>query len=254
MLDQTQTNLYLSRIGIAAAAADAETLANLHRQHLLHIPFENLDVHNGCRIVLDEDALFAKVVLRRRGGFCYELNSLFGALLDALGYDCRLISAQVYDAGKGGYGADCDHMALLVQMGSRRYLADVGFGALMLLPLDIDRRGIQSDPCGGFAVSPFDSRRYRLDKQDGGSLTPKYLFSPEPRQLDDFAAMCAYHQTDPASYFVRNRLATLARPDGRLTLLNDTLKIQTADGLTQRQISGEEEYRRVLSDCFGIVL
>src|SRR5262245_27861823 len=118
---------YLGRIGYTGSRAPTlEVLRALHRAHLYAVPFENLDIHAGRRIVLDQDALFQKVVTHRRGGFCYELNGLFAALLRKLGFDVTLLSGRVHN--DGGFGPEYDHMTLLVKLDGR-WLADVGFGS-----------------------------------------------------------------------------------------------------------------------------
>ena len=89
----------------------------MHRAHLLAVPFENLDIHLGRPISLDQDALFGKIVTRRRGGFCYELNGLFALLLRELGFEVTLLSAGVARAD-GGFGPEFDHLTLLVSESS----------------------------------------------------------------------------------------------------------------------------------------
>jgi N-hydroxyarylamine O-acetyltransferase len=117
---------YLQRLGYNGdRIPNAETLRNLHHAHLLAVPFENLDIHLGRPIVLDEKSLYEKIVRRRRGGFCYEANGLFAALLRELGFNVALLSARVMDGGK--LGPEFDHLTLLVQL-EERWLADVGFG------------------------------------------------------------------------------------------------------------------------------
>src|ERR1044072_486231 len=94
--------MYLQRIGYdGPVLPTARVLSALHRAHLVAVPFENLDIHLGRRLTLDEDALFDKVVKRRRGGFCYEVNSLFAALLRRIGFEVTLLSARVA-RGAGG--------------------------------------------------------------------------------------------------------------------------------------------------------
>src|SRR5918912_1986724 len=103
---------YLDRIDYRGPLEPtAETLRRLHVAHLLAVPFENLNIGMGWPIVLDQDALFAKIVVRRRGGFCYELNGLFAALLRTLGFDVVMLSAGAASA-TAGFGPDFDHMAL----------------------------------------------------------------------------------------------------------------------------------------------
>src|SRR5215212_1339106 len=106
---------YLQRINYRGGRAPtAATLRDLHRAHLLAVPFENLDIHLGRPILLGQDALFDKIVRRRRGGFCYELNGLFAGLLRELGFEVTLLAAGVARAD-GGFGPEFDHLTLLVQ-------------------------------------------------------------------------------------------------------------------------------------------
>src|SRR5215210_3696598 len=127
---------YLHRINYRGEQAPtAAALRDLHRAHLLAVPFENLDIHLDRRILLDQDALFDKIVTRRRGGFCYELNGLFALLLRGLGFEVTLLSAGVARA-TGGFGPEFDHLTLLVKatsaeataldLQSTSWLADVG--------------------------------------------------------------------------------------------------------------------------------
>jgi N-hydroxyarylamine O-acetyltransferase len=150
---------YLRRIGYGGPLAPAiDTLRGLHWAHLLTVPFENFDIHLGRPIVLDEIRFFDKIVGGRRGGFCYELNGLFAALLHALGFDVTLHSARVHE-GNGRYGPEFDHLVLVVYL-DERWLVDVGFGESFRLPLRLDKRGDQVQ----------DGHAYRI-RDEGGGLT-----------------------------------------------------------------------------------
>src|SRR6516225_7425991 len=127
---------YLQRIGAARpATVDAAALRALHRAHQMTVPFENLSIHLSEPISLDPDDLLHKIVTRRRGGFCYELNGAFALLLQALGAQVSRLAARVH--GEGGLGPPFDHLALVVRLpdGSGPWLADVGFGANSSYPL-----------------------------------------------------------------------------------------------------------------------
>src|SRR5688500_12747402 len=131
---------YLERINYRGPLEPtAETLRGLQVAHLLAVPFENLSIHAGEPIVLDDEALFDKVVARRRGGFCYELNGLFAALLRALGFEVEMLAAAVARS-TGEFGRDFDHMTLLVNL-KQRWIADVGFGDSFIEPLLLDEPG-----------------------------------------------------------------------------------------------------------------
>src|SRR5918911_550604 len=147
-MDRLGADAYLARIGAPRPGrADAVALRRLQLRHLRAVPFENLSIHLGEEILLEEQALFDKLVLRRRGGFCYELNGLFAALLDVLGFRVTLLAARVH--GADGLGPPFDHLALRVDA-PEPWLVDVGFGAFSHRPLRLDLDGDQRDPGRSF--------------------------------------------------------------------------------------------------------
>ncbi len=235
----------------------AETLRRLHLAHLLAVPFENLSIHWGEPILLRDDALFDKVVTRRRGGFCYELNGLFAALLRGLGFEVAMLSAQVFGAA-GVFGREGDHMALLVTLGER-WLVDVGFGDSFREPLLLDERGEQSEGRFVYRIEEADEGRRVLSRREeggtwkAGTWKAEYRFRLEPHVYADFAEMCHFHQTSPDSHFTRNRICSLATPDGRLSLSGRRL-ITTRDGEKQElELADESEVAEVLRERFGVV-
>lgn len=243
---------YLERIGYDGPLdPTAETLRRLHLAHLLAVPFENLSIHRGEPIQLDDEALFEKIVTRRRGGFCYELNGLFAALLRALGFDVAMLSAGVGRAN-GDFSPDYDHMALLVTL-EDRWLADVGFGDSFREPLRLDERGEQKE--GGLAYrieETGDGRLILARREEGGPWKPQYRFGLEPHVFADYAEMCHFHQTSPQSHFTQNRICSLATPDGRVTLSEMKL-ITTRGGEREEREVDEREYAEALRECFGIM-
>src|SRR3974390_1829571 len=130
-------NAYLRRIGFDGSRhPSAATLRELHCRHLYTVPFENLDITLGTIIRLEPEVLFEKIVVRRRGGFCYELNSVFCDLLRVLGFHVDMLSARVSRPG-GGFGPEFDHMLLKVSL-EESWIADVGFGDLFIYPLSLE--------------------------------------------------------------------------------------------------------------------
>ena len=122
----TDAAAYLDRIGARAPERpDLPSLRRLMRSHLASVPFENLSIHLGEVIRLSDEALLGKIVDRRRGGFCYELNGAFAWLLRDLGYRVTMLGARVY--GGGQLGPPYDHMTLVVDL-DEPWLVDVGFG------------------------------------------------------------------------------------------------------------------------------
>lgn len=242
---------YLARIGYSGPRAPtAETLRLLHRAHMLSVPFENLSIHAGEPIVLDDEALFDKIVTRRRGGFCYELNGLFAALLRALGFAVTKLSAGVYDAA-GTCGPEFDHMTLLVTL-EERWLADVGFGDSFLEPLELDARDERVEGDRAYRIDPNGDRFVLLRRIGDGAWTPQYRFGIEPHDYPDYAERCLFHQTSPLSHFTRNRVCSLATEDGRITLTGMRLVVTNAGVRTERELASLEEFREVLRGEFGV--
>ena len=244
---------YLERIVYAGSAhADSETLRALHRAHMLAIPFENLDIGLGRKIVCDEDAFIRKIVGQRRGGFCYELNGAFAALLRELGFRVTLLSARVARED-GSSSPDFDHLTLRVGL-DEPWLADVGFGDSFLEPLRM---------CPGIEQLQGE-RRFRL-ADDRGSLSVEmaevngtwkrqYSFTLMPRSLDEFAPRCEYQQTSPESSFTKKRICTRATPEGRITLADKKLIVTRKGKKEERLLESEDEWRALLKDQFGITL
>lgn len=246
-------NAYLKRIGyVGPVTPTADTLRRLHVRHLLSVPFENLSIHWGEPIVLTDEALFDKIVRRGRGGFCYELNGLFAALLRALGFDVVMLSGGVLGPG-GEFRPDFDHMPLMVQL-AQRWLADVGFGDSFREPLLLDERGDQVRGAQAYRiVEAADGRPVLLRRPEDGEWKAQYRFTLEPRVYADYAGMCRHHQTSPESWFSQSRICSLATEDGRVTLSEMRL-ITSRDGRREeRDLKSEAEYVHVLREQFGIV-
>lgn len=245
---------YLDRIGYRGPLTPtAETLRALQGAHLQTVPFENLSIHAHQPIVLDDESLFDKVVGRRRGGFCYELNGLFAALLRALGFRVTKLSAGVARAD-GTFGPDFDHMALQVDL-EERWLADVGFGDSFRDPLRLDERGEQPEPPRAFRIDE-DGGQLLLLRQDGPGQTwqPQYRFTLQTHEYPDYADMCRFHQTSSDSHFTRQTVCSLATPDGRVTLSGMKL-ITTRGGERQERIlQSEQEREALLREMFGVIV
>jgi N-hydroxyarylamine O-acetyltransferase len=246
-VDEQQVDAYLERIGARRPARpDTAALRTLQRAHLTAVPFENLGVTLGEPIELTEQALWAKLVERRRGGFCYELNGAFAALLSALGYRVDLLAARVFDGERPG--PPFDHLALRVESDGP-WLVDVGFGRFSHGPLRLDTGAPQSDPGGEFTVSAHGED---LDVAMDGR--PQYRLDRRPYRLTDFAPTCWWQATSPASPFTRSTTCSRLTADGRVTLAGTRLIRTARDGSrTEHELTGAEAldaYR----DLFGIAL
>lgn len=229
-----------------------ENLRALHRAHLYAVPFENLDIALGRKIVTDEDLIVHKVVNLRRGGFCYELNCAFAALLRALGFRVTLLSARVARTN-GGEGPEFDHLTLRVDL-DEPWLADVGFGESFLEPLRLEAGTEQIDPAGKYRLIEDGGRWYMQQGLPDGNWKPQYSFDLQERHIEDFAGMCHFHQTSPDSSFTKKQLCTVATPTGRVTLSEMKLIITNNGQREERELASEAERTSILRERFGIVL
>jgi N-hydroxyarylamine O-acetyltransferase len=282
---------YLRRINYRGEQTPSvATLHDLHLAHLLAVPFENLDIHLGRSILLDQDALFDKIVTRRRGGFCYELNGLFALLLRDLGFDVTLLAAGVARAD-GGFGPEFDHLTLLVasplsvisgqlhqppeanvqpstghlpspishlpspisHLPSPIWLADVGFGDSFRAPLRFVE-GVEQDQDGRAYRLDRAGEHYTLMQRNAEGWQPQYRFTLQPRAWAEYADMCRYHQTSPESSFTRKRVCTLATPDGRVTLSDHTLIVTARGQRTEQLLPDQPAFQAALHEHFGIDL
>jgi N-hydroxyarylamine O-acetyltransferase len=284
-MEPAQVDAYLRRLGVepselpadAGADADApvgtgtgtgtdgapsatiEVLRDLHLRHLRTVPFENLSIHLGEEIVLEEERLLDKVVGARRGGFCYELNGVFGMLLTALGFDVTLLAGRVHGE-EGRLGIPYDHLALRVRtVDGGEWLADVGFGAHSHYPLAFSEREEQEDPGGVFRIveaGPDAAGAGAADLDVAVNGTPQYRLDPRPRVLGDFVAGAWWHRTSPLSHFTRSLVCSrLTEAGGRITLSGRIFRTTAADGTREeRELSSEEEVLAVYRERFGIEL
>lgn len=253
------TTAYRHRIAYhGSVEPTAATLRALHLAHLRAVPFENLDILLGRPIVLDEAALFAKIVRRRRGGFCYELNGLFAALLRDLGFAVTLLAAQ-FPREAGQTAPEEDHLVLLAHAvdSAEPWLVDVGAGrGSFVVPLRTTTTAKQPQPAAdaSFRLIPENERQRLLRRERGGPWEPSYSFTWRARTLADFEAGSLYHQTSPDSHFPRQRICSLLTPSGRITLSERRL-ITTAGGQrSERELPDETAYRAALQVHFGITL
>ena len=241
---------YLRRIDYDGPRdVSAATLRSLHRRHLFTVPFENLDIPLGTPIELDLARIYEKIVVRRRGGFCYELNGLFAALLAELGFRVKMLSARVRRED-GGFGPEFDHMLLKVEL-DEPWLMDVGFGDSFVDPIPFRFGGADQVDGHRYVVLPVNNEWELLREDDRGNV-PLYVFRDAPHELGDYRAMCEFHQRSPDSHFTKSWICSRATPDGRITLANMRLIITAGSKRQETQLSTEGDLRRCLRDSLGV--
>jgi N-hydroxyarylamine O-acetyltransferase len=248
---------YLARIQyFKPIKPDAQTLQGLQLAHMLHVPFENLDIGLRRPIRLDEEALWNKIVVHQRGGFCYELNGLFARLLKEIGFDVTYLNARVYNR-MGKLGIDFDHLALLVQVPnqSERWLADVGFGDSFNEPLSFEERGEQIQGLRSYRLEQTSEGCITWQKNYDGSWERQYFFDLLPRNFPaDYETACLYHQTAPQSSFTGGSIISKATPDGRVSLEDGRLILTKNGQRSERPIENKDEYQGLLKQYFDITL
>ncbi|MFN2463076.1 MAG: arylamine N-acetyltransferase [Candidatus Dormibacteria bacterium] len=233
-------------------APTAATLARLHRAHATHIPFENLDIHLGRPIRLDLAAIEAKLVRRRRGGYCFEQNALFAAVLRQLGYDVVTLAARVH-LGKPTQAPPRTHMLLAVHAEGVRYLCDVGFGcSTPLEPVEIRAGGEAVMGCWTYRVLAVD-RGWRLQLRRPDGWLDLYEFTDEPQHPVDYEVANHYTSTHPASSFVRLPTAQLPGADVQVALRGLEMAYFTPEGMTTETVGSGDELLAVLANRFGLV-
>lgn len=247
-MDDATARAYLERIGAGRPAAlTPAALATLMQAHLATVPFENLSIHLGEPVDLAEDALTEKIVARRRGGFCYELNGAFAALLRHLGFEVTLLAARVHTPD--GLGPPFDHLTLRVDL-DEPWLVDVGFGRFVASPVPLQVGTSHSDPAGDvrFVEAPYGDLDVVLDDQ------PQFRMDTRPRELSEFVTTCWWHQTSPKSHFTRSLTCSLPTAHGRVTL-SDRLLITTTDGVrTETRLGSDDEVLAAYRTHFGFEL
>jgi N-hydroxyarylamine O-acetyltransferase len=248
---------YLQRIKYTQTInPDVDTLYWLQQAHLQNVPYENLDIELKRQIRLDEPALWQKVVIEKRGGFCYELNGLFAWLLKRIGFTVTYLNARVFN-GRGELGIDFDHLALLVQIPGQpeRWLADVGFGDSFSEPLTLDLQEEQVQGLRAYKLEQTENGYIVWQKNYDASWERHYFFDLQPHKFpDEYEQACLYHQTSPNSSFTRKSIISRAIPNGRVSLEDDWL-ILTINGVREkRPIANKVEYQALLKEHFGIEL
>ncbi len=179
---------------------DLTYMEKLHERHLLTVPFENLNVRRGIHINLDQEYLFDKIILKKRGGLCFEINRLFAWLLEELGYQVDICSSRVWDESKQIFGPEYDHMVLCVNL-KDNYLLDVAFGDCFRLPISLTKARTK-DISGSYRIIQSDTVQdhYELQRLEKNKWLPIYCFSTQDHQVSDFMGMADYNSSSKNSY------------------------------------------------------
>ncbi len=236
---------------------DVDSLRELQLAHLRNVSFENLDIGLKRVIRIDEPAIWNKLIVNKRGGFCYELNGLFAWLLKQIGFDVTYLNARDYHEADDTFGIDFDHLVLMVCVPnqSARWLVDVGWGDTFTQPLDIDNADWQQQGLRAYRLEPFRDGYQLWQRESEEKVERQYYFDLTPHQFPaEYEAACHYHQTSPRSIFTRNRIISRLTEDGRVSLDNDRLIVTTNGRREEISLQNEAEFHVLLKKYFDITL
>jgi N-hydroxyarylamine O-acetyltransferase len=256
MSNAVDLDLYFSRLGYAGPrAATLDVLRELHHLHPLAIPFENLDPLSGRRVSLAPGAIAAKLLERRRGGYCFEHNALFAHVLMQLGFQVTPLMARVL----WGQAADAvtarTHMLMRVEIDGTPWLADVGFGGTTLTgPLRLEAGMPQPTPLETFRLADASHGALDLEVQTGDGWAKAYRFDLQRAEWIDYEVANWYTSTWPQSHFVNQLIVCLALPQGRLALRNHHLVERAADGrlVREQMLESADRLAACLVERFGL--
>lgn len=252
MSESIDLGAYFDRIGYEGPREPTlEVLGRLHGLHPRAIPFENLDVLLGKGVRIDLASLQAKLVTGRRGGYCFEHNTLFAAVLAALGFDVTGLAARVL-WNRADPSPPRTHMLLRVELPEGPYLADVGFGGFVkTAPLRFEAGPEQDTGHGVFRLVEADGQM-RLDARLPERWEPMYRFEPLAQHPIDYALANWYVSTHPDSPFVANLMAAWVGEDRRYGLFNNQLSIHHRGGPSEKQVLDAAGLDAMLHDTFGL--
>ncbi len=241
---------YLDRIGFTGEPRpDLATLKALHRAHLYAIPYENLDVQLGRSVTTDPAAAFDKLVTRRRGGWCYEMNGLFGWALGEIGFEVTRMCGGVWRVARGDEAVG-NHLILKVDLPDGPWLADVGFGDGPVEPYPITPAAFAQGFCD-YRLETGEDGWWRLHNHAEGSA-PSFDFRLESASEARLSELCGWLQASPDSPFVQNAVCQRHRPGAVLQFRGRVLRTLTAAGVEETVVQSAEDYVQLLRDAFDL--
>ncbi len=249
------TELYLERLGLTESVKGLkgiELLNALQYSHVTKIPYENLDIVNGKPLNLSTEALFQKIVVNHRGGYCFEVNGLFGELLKALGFKVTNLAAR-FLRGESEIPLR-RHRVLLVECEDSAYICDVGIGsAAPRHPLKLEEGVIQQQFGEAYKLERDSFLGWVILEQYKGEWRQFYSFTLEPQIDVDFVTPSFYCEKHPDSIFNKDIMVAIKTDFGRKTLNGREYKVFTGEEVTElRQNLNNSEITEILIREFNI--
>ena len=240
---------YLDRIGYQGPVEPTlECLRQIHLRQALSVPYENIDVQLGVSLDQDLEKIFEKVVGRRRGGWCYELNALLGWVLSEIGFDVMRVSAGVLRDQRGD-AALGNHLILLVRL-DQLYLVDQGLGDGIREPIPL-MAGTHRQGALAFRLAKLTDGYWRFHSHSFG-YPPTFDFRDELADEALLASKCAALQEAPESIFVQNLACQIMALETVTCLTGRVLRIKSIEGSTKRLVGSQDEFADILDRMFGI--
>ncbi len=256
MFTEKQIQQYLERISyMGEIRTDLKTLKELQISHLMHIPYENLDLMNGTAISLAPPDLFDKMIIRHRGGFCFELQGLFYYLLQDLGYTVKQYAGRFMD--EPWHIQMRRHRILVTELEGKRYVCDVGVRSESpRIPLELTEGLVQSDGISEYRYGRAPFYGWVLEQKEPQKEWKTLLgFTEEPQIDADYVMPCFYCEKHEDSTFNKFMKISLFTRDSDLTIVGNTLKdYRQGKVVLRRELETEREAKSVLSESFGIVV
>ncbi|NXK89476.1 ARY2 protein, partial [Formicarius rufipectus] len=270
---------YFARISYQGSynKPDLNTMSDIFQHHIQAVPFENLSIHCGEKIELDLEATYDKIVRKNRGGWCMENNYLLSWVLKTLGYEVTLLAAKVYFPEHNAYAEENDHLLLKVALNGKSYIVDGGFGMTYQLwqPMELISGADQPQTPGVFRFQEENGiwylekvKRKQLLPNQSDSTSPSveeevcrrvYLFTLQPRDIEEFRGCNTHLQTAPDSLFVTKSVCSLQTPGGVRALVGWKLTEVTYNyrdnmDLVEVRMLTDEEIEKTLKEKFNITL
>lgn len=242
---------YFDRVGYRGAPrADLETLRVLSRAHVDAVPFDPLDVQLGAPVTRAPEDAFDKIVNRKRGGWCYEMNGLFAWVLEEIGFKLRRLAGGV---GREFMGDDAigNHLMLIVDLDGP-WLADVGFGDGLTTPVPL-KPGAFDNSVMQCALVDLGGGWWRYQNDPRGAA-PSYDFNLDVADEALLERRCQWLQTDPQSPFIQNAVVQRWNGGEHLSLRGRVFQRLTADGKEQELVETADDYVRLLKERFALDL
>ncbi|NLT40737.1 MAG: arylamine N-acetyltransferase [Clostridiales bacterium] len=251
----------LERIGLDPNGDYSPSVDNLRKlmyHHLTHVPYENLDIYDYKRKVDFAPAhLFEKFVLNRRGGYCYEINGFFMAILESQGYDCYALSGRLLFGRE--FADPLGHRTTVVNIDGESYLCDVGYGSGCAEdPVNLNAAGIQDIRGGKFSVRHHDGGVYGdltlVKHLDDGTEADFYTVYKRPHTLLEFIFPNEYISTDPNSLFQKKRIVRLKTETGSIVIDGTLFKRKVGNEVFEEEITTNKRLYEILTNDFNMIV